>query len=159
MSSVNKVIIVGNLGVDPEMRYTQAGSPVCNYSVATSENWKDKQTGEKKEKTEWHRCVAFGRVAEISGEYLRKGSKVYIEGSLETSQYEKEGQTHYSTQIKVRDMKMLSPRGESQGGGAPQQQQGGAPQGSRQGAPSRGRAAPPPSQPDLGDDFDDDIPF
>lgn len=108
MSSVNKAIILGNLGRDPETRYSQAGNPITNFSVATSEKWKDKQTGQMQESTEWHNCVCFGRTAEIAGEYLRKGSKVYIEGQLKTSSWEKDGQKFYRTEINVRELKMLS---------------------------------------------------
>jgi single-strand DNA-binding protein len=138
MKGINKAIILGNLGRDPETRYLQSGAAVTNFSVATSERWKDKQTGEQKEKTEWHRCVAFGRQAEIADQYLSKGSKVYVEGSLQTSQYEKNGQTHYSTEIKVREFQMLDSKGDA----APRQQP----------------AVSTPS--DMGGDFtDDSIPF
>ena len=109
---VNKVILVGNLGNDPETRYMPDGNAVTSITVATSESWKDKNTGEQKEKTEWHRCSAFGKLAEIMGQYLRKGSKVYIEGSLQTRTYDKEGQKHYATEIKVRDMQMLDSKGQ-----------------------------------------------
>lgn len=98
---VNKVILVGTLGQDPEVKYLPNGNAVCNLSLATSEQWKDKQTGEKKEKTEWHRVVMFGKVAEIAGEYCRKGSQVYIEGKLETREWEKDGIKRYTTEIKV----------------------------------------------------------
>jgi len=98
---VNKVILVGTLGQDPEVKYLTNGNAVCNLSLATSEQWKDKQTGEKKEKTEWHRIVMFGKVAEIAGEYCRKGSQVYIEGKLETREWEKDGVKRYTTEIKV----------------------------------------------------------
>lgn len=157
MSSLNKVQIIGNLGGDPESRHTQAGTAVTSFSVATSDRWKDKNTGEQKEKTEWHRVVFFGRVAEVAAQYLRKGSSVYVEGQIETSSYEKEGQTHYSTQIKGRELKMLGSRqdggGQAQGGGRPQG-------GGQQDQPSRpAPSRPAPSQPALGDDFDDDIPF
>lgn len=104
---VNKVVLLGNLGRDPETRYSQDGKPVCNFSVATSETWKDKQTGEKQERTEWHNCVAFARLAEIAGEYLKKGSKVYIEGQLRTSTWEQDGQKRYKTDINVRELQML----------------------------------------------------
>jgi len=108
---INKVIIVGNLGQDPEIRYTQANKAVCNASVATSEQWKDKQTGEPQESTEWHRVVMFERLAEIAGEYLKKGSKVYIEGRLQTRKWQdKEGQDRYTTEIVANDMQMLDGR-------------------------------------------------
>jgi single-strand DNA-binding protein len=133
---INKVILVGNLGADPDVRYTAAGNAVARISVATSERWKDKQTGEQKERTEWHRVVFFGRLAEIAGEYLHKGSQVYIEGSLRTSSYEKEGQTHYATDIVAREMQML----------------GGRPQDAGSGQQHQAPAAEPP-------DFEDDVPF
>ena len=107
MSGVNKVIIVGNCGKDPETRYLPSGVAVTNISIATSESWKDKQTGEKKEATEWHNIVFFGKVAEIAAEYLKKGSKVYVEGKLKTDKYDKEGVTHYSTKIIANQMQML----------------------------------------------------
>ena len=107
MASVNKAIIVGRLGKDPDMKYFQDGSAVCNFSVATSETWKDKTTGDKKEKTEWHRVTTFRRLAEICGGFLSKGSLVYIEGKLQTRQYEKDGQTHYTTEIIGDKMQML----------------------------------------------------
>ena len=111
MSGVNKAIILGNLGNDPEIKYSAAGKAVANITVATSESWKDKNSGEKVEKTEWHRISAFGRLAEIMGEYLKKGSKVYIEGRIETSKYQKDGQDHYSTSIIASTMQMLDSRG------------------------------------------------
>ena len=105
---VNKVILVGNLGNDPEIRYTQAGAAITNISVATSETWKDKQTGQPQERTEWHRVVFFNRLAEIAGEYLRKGSKVYLEGGLRTRKWQdKEGQDRYTTEIVGNEMQML----------------------------------------------------
>ena len=118
---VNKAIIVGNLGNDPETRYTASGSAVTNITVATSESWKDKQTGQQQEKTEWHRVVFYGKLAEIAGQYLRKGSKIYIEGSLETNKWQdNQGQDRYTTQIKARDMQMLDSRGDNES--APQAQ-------------------------------------
>jgi len=137
---VNKVILVGNLGRDPEVRYTGGGTAVANLAVATSESWKDKQTGEKKERTEWHRVVLWARLAEIAGQYLTKGSKVYVEGQLQTRKWQDQnGQDRYSTEIVGRDLQMLDTRGGGQGGG---QQQPEAANGG--GAPT---------------DFDDDIPF
>lgn len=106
MRGVNKAIIVGTVGKDPETKYTQDGKAICSMSVATSENWKDK-SGEKQEKTEWHRVVFFGKVAEIASKYLKKGSKVYIEGKLTTRQWEKEGQKHYTTEIVGNELQML----------------------------------------------------
>ena len=137
---VNKVILVGNLGADPDVRYAASGSAVTKISIATTESWKDKQSGEKKERTEWHRVVFFGRLAEIAAEYLRKGSQVYVEGSLRTSKYEKEGQTHYSTEIAGNEMQMLGSRGGSGGD------------------ESRAPATEAASG-GAGGDFDDDIPF
>ncbi len=113
---VNKVILIGNLGADPEIRYTQTGTPVASFRIATTEVWK-KQDGSKEEQTEWHRIVAFKRLAEICGEYLSKGSKVYIEGKLRTNKWEdRDGNTRYTTEIIAREMKILTPRG-GQGGG------------------------------------------
>lgn len=161
---VNKVILVGNVGKDPEVRYSAGGMAVCTISVATSEKWTDKQSGEIKERTEWHRVKFFGRLAEIAGEYLKKGSQVYIEGSLRTEEYEKDGVKRYSTDIVAAEMQMLGGRpadGGSQGGGQQQQRSSGGGQGRGQGqargpqqAPQRG--GPPPAQ--TGFD-DDDIPF
>jgi single-strand DNA-binding protein len=167
---INKVILIGNLGADPETRYTQGGSPVTNFRIATSENWKDKQSGENRERTEWHSCVTFGRLAEIAGEFLRKGSKVYVEGSLRTSSWETDGQTRYKTEIILNEMQMLDSRGGGGGGagGAGASAGGGyqdrAPSGGDGGgaAPRQGgggRQPEPVSNPDTLDDFDDDIPF
>ena len=153
---INKVILVGNLGNDPETRHTASGEAVTNFPVATSESWKDKQTGERVEKTEWHRAVAFGRLAEICGEYLRKGSKVYIEGQLRTRKWQdKDGQDRYTTEIVIREMQMLDSRGDSQGGGQAYQPQ--AP-----GIPGRARPPQYPSQPapqQALEPFHDDVPF
>jgi single-strand DNA-binding protein len=144
MSGVNKVIILGNLGKDPEVRFLPNGGGVANLTIATSETWKDKQTGEQKEKTEWHRVVMFGKLAEIAGEYLKKGSKVYIEGSLQTRKWtNQQGQDQYTTEIVVQgfngSMQMLDSRGQSAGGQsagfsgkAPQQQGGSAQQAPQQ---------------------------
>jgi single-strand DNA-binding protein len=124
---VNKVILIGNLGSDPEMKYTPSGGAVAKLSLATSEAWKDKTTGENVEKTEWHRIVAFGRTAEIMGEYLKKGSKIYLEGSLQTNKWQdKEGNDRYTTEIKAREMQMLDGKGGS-GMGAPAAMASGAP--------------------------------
>jgi len=146
---VNKVIIVGNLGKDPEVRYMPSGSAVTNVTIATSESWKDKQSGEKQERTEWHTVVFFNRLAEIAGEYLKKGSKVYVEGSLRTRKWQDKtsGQDRYSTEIVASEMQMLDSRG---GGGAGGQSQGGG------SAPSNQSSAQPAQN---FDDFDDDIPF
>ncbi len=149
---INKVILIGNLGQDPEVRYTQGGSAVANVSIATSESWKDKQTGEQQERTEWHRVVFFDRRAEVVGEYLKKGSKVYIEGRLQTRKWQdKEGHDRYSTEVVANDMQMLDSRG---GGGS----SGDFNQSAPPSAPaSKGQGGAPASQP--ADDFDDDIPF
>ncbi len=154
MASVNKVIIVGNLGADPETRYMPSGEPVTNIRVATTDKWKDKASGEMKEQTEWHRVVFFSRLAEIAGEYLKKGSQVYIEGSLRTRKYDKDGQTHYSTEIRGDVMQML---GRREGGGAPRDE-GAAP--SRGAAPAAGADKAPAKKPaGKFDDMEDDIPF
>jgi single-strand DNA-binding protein len=187
MAGVNKVILVGNLGKDPEVRFMPNGGAVANLAIATSETWKDKQTGEQKERTEWHNIVMYQRLAEIAGEYLKKGSKVYLEGSLQTSKWtdKQTGQDRYKTEIKANELQMLDSKGmqgqggyqqqapQQQGGFAPQQQapqqQGGfAPQQSQQQAPqqqggfanqSQQQQAPKvnPQEPSI--DFDDDIPF
>jgi single-strand DNA-binding protein len=160
---INKVILVGNLGRDPETRYMPSGGAVTNVSIATSKGWKDKDSGEQKERTEWHRIVFFNKLAEIAGEYLKRGSKVYIEGELRTRDWEKDGQKHYTTEVVASEMQMLDSRGEMGGGGP---SGGGPPAGvSSFGGPAANQGAggsaspaddfgPPPS-----DDFDDDIPF
>lgn len=145
---VNKVILIGNLGQDPETRYLPNGAAVTNLTLATSESWKDKETGEQREKTEWHRVKFFGRLAEIAGEYLKKGSKVYIEGSLETRQWEKDGQNHYTTEIKAREMQMLDGRGDQDNARSHNY--------ARQESAANGG---PPATPPKDDSFDDDIPF
>ena len=111
--SVNKVILLGNLGRDPDIRATQDGNKIVNLSIATSERWKDRNSGEQREKTEWHRVVLWRRLAEIAGEYLKKGSKVYIEGQLQTRKWEQDGQTRYTTEVVGRDMQFLDSRGSS----------------------------------------------
>lgn len=123
---VNKVILVGNLGQDPEVRQMPNGESVANFTVATSESWKDKNTGEQKENTEWHRVAMYRRLAEIAGEYLRKGSKVYIEGRLQTRKWQdQQGQDRYTTEIVANEMQMLDSRGAGQGSGQPQANAGG----------------------------------
>ena len=140
---INKVIIVGNLGNDPDTRYMPSGGAVTNLSVATSESWKDKQSGEQKERTEWHKVAMFGRLAEIAAEYLRKGSQVYIEGRLRTRKWQdRDGNDRYTTEIIADEMQMLGGRG---GGSAPMREDR-----------SPSSAPPPQTSPD---DFDDDIPF
>ena len=160
MASVNKVILVGNLGADPESRFAPSGDAICNIRLATTENWKDKATGERREATEWHRVTFYGRLAEIAGQYLRKGSQVYIEGSLRTRKWQDQnGQDRYTTEIRADEMKML---GRREGGGEAPMRTGG---GSGYEAPAAPRNAPAPAQPATQPapggfgDFDDDIPF
>ena len=158
---VNKVILVGNLGKDPEVRYSPNGGAVANITIATSESWKDKTSGEEQEKTEWHRVVFFGRLAEIAGEYLKKGAQIYIEGRLQTRKWQdKEGKDRYTTEIVAGEMQMLGSR---EGRGAPSEfdqssDEGRSSGGSSSRAPATassggGKPSSPPS------DFDDDIPF
>ncbi len=160
MASVNKVILVGNLGRDPEVRYGNDNNAICNISVATTSNWKDKQTGERKEDTEWHRVVFYGRLAEIAGEYLKKGRSVYIEGRLKTRKWtDKENIERYTTEIIAEQMQMLGGR-DSMGGGdadfdAPQSAP--APR-ARAAAPAPARSPAPAAAPNFAD-MDDDIPF
>lgn len=160
---VNKVILVGNLGNDPEVRYANSGAAIANLSIATSESWKDKNTGEQQEKTEWHRVVMFNRLGEIAGEYLRKGSKVYIEGKLQTRKWQDQsGQDRYSTEIVASEMQMLDSRGDNAGQGGGGYQSAPAPQQQNQGGGSSSAPAPsaaPQSAPAPANDFDDDIPF
>ncbi|TKI04380.1 single-stranded DNA-binding protein [Martelella alba] len=176
---VNKVILVGNLGQDPEVRYMPNGGAVANFTLATSESWRDKQTGETKEKTEWHRVVLFGKLAEVAGEYLKKGSQVYIEGSLQTRKWQDQsGQDRYTTEVVVNiggTMQMLGGRqggasganagGQQSGWGQPQQPQShnqnaqfsGNPSAAPASRPAPQNAAPLGNEPPM--DFDDDIPF
>jgi single-strand DNA-binding protein len=158
---INKVILIGNLGSDPEVRYMPNGNAVTTVSIATSESWKDKQTGESQEKTEWHRTVFFSRLAEIAGEYLRKGSKVYVEGRLQTRKWQDQsGQERYTTEIIVSDMQMLDGRGSS----AQQTDTSSMPPAQHDNASyaSSGTTSPSKSSPTAAataDNFDDDIPF
>lgn len=157
---LNKIQIIGRMGKDPEVRYMPNGDAVCNFSVATSEKWKDKATGEMKEETTWHRVSAWGRQAEIVGEYLRKGSLVYVEGKMTARKYtDKDGAEKESHEIRMQDMKMLSTRSDSDHGGAP----GPAPaprQQQRQAAPQTTSPRRAPATTGSGfDDMDDDIPF
>jgi single-strand DNA-binding protein len=148
---INKVIIIGNLGQDPETRYMPSGAAVTNFTVATNESWKDKQTGEQKDRTEWHRVAMFNRLAEIAAEYLRKGSQVYIEGKLRTRKWQgQDGNDRYTTEIIADEMQMLGGRGDGGGGF------GGGRGAGKGGASQGGGNAPPQPGPD---DFDDDIPF
>ena len=136
-NGLNKVLIIGNLGADPEIKYTQAGSPVANLSVATSERWKDKNTGEQKEQVEWHRVVIFGRLAEIAEQYLKKGSKIFVEGKLQTRSWEDDkGEKKYTTEVIARELTMLGSKSSSNDTGA---------------APQMDEQKPPP--------IDDEIPF
>lgn len=148
---INKCILVGNLGADPEVRYSPSGAAVTNIRIATSEVWRDKQSGEQQERTEWHRIVFFGRLAEIAGEYLKKGQQVYVEGRLQTRKWQdRDGNDRFTTEIVANEMQMLGGRGGGGGGGgrsdAPAQSEGGGGGGKSQ------QQSPP-------DDFDDDIPF
>ena len=154
---INKVILVGNLGQDPEIRYTPDGRPIANFSIATSETWNDKNTGERREKTEWHRVVVFGKLAEICGEYLSKGRQVYIEGKLQTRKWQtKEGQDRWTTEVVVDmrgTMQMLGPREAGGGGGAPRASR--SSQGQQGGGYDGGDYNNPPAYSEA----DDDIPF
>jgi len=157
---INKVIIVGNLGQDPEVKYMPSGGAVCNITVATSESWNDKSTGEKQERTEWHRIVFYRKLAEIAGEYLRKGSQVYVEGKLQTRKWQDQGGAdRYTTEIVANEMQMLGSRGSASSGASSSgstgfdssnNQASAAPASSNTSAPAGGGMA---------DDFDDDIPF
>ena len=176
MASINKVILIGNLGRDPEVRYTPSGAAVCNVSVATTRNWKDKSSGDKVEETEWHRVVFYDRLAEIAGEYLKKGRPVYVEGRLKTRKWQdKDGKDNYTTEIVAEQMQLLGGReGGGGGGGGYGGGQGGNPEDYSQEAPSapsrpaarpaaaqRPAPAPAPAQKSSTgfDDMDDDIPF
>lgn len=159
---VNKVILVGNLGADPETRFMPSGGSVTNVRLATSETWKDKQTGQPQERTEWHRVVFFNRLAEIAGEYLKKGSKIYVEGSIRTRKWQDQsGQDRYTTEIVGNEMQMLDSRGGGgMGGGYDQSypEAGGGFEPSGGSSPSAPQSQPQ-SQPSAGGDYDDDIPF
>ena len=177
MASINKVILIGNLGRDPEVRYTPNGNAVCNTSVATTRNWKDKTSGDKVEETEWHRVVFYDRLAEIAGEYLKKGRSVYVEGRLKTRKWQdKEGKDTYTTEVIADNMQLLGGRdgvggGAEEGGGggyAPRGGNRGSAGGDERGDPPQARSVPA-SRPATGkpaaksstgfDDMDDDIPF
>lgn len=174
---VNKVIIVGNCGQDPETRFMPSGGAVTNLSIATSESWKDKNTGDQQERTEWHKVVFFNRLAEIAGEYVKKGSKLYVEGSLRTRKWQgQDGQDRFTTEIVASEMQMLDSRGGAQGGdyqqssnqqpsnqqysqqSAPQQQSAQQQSSAQQNAPQQGQNAPQQAPQGM-DSFDDDIPF
>lgn len=147
MASLNKVMLIGNLGRDPETRYLPSGGAVCNFSIATTESWKDKQTGQKQEKTEWHNITMYGKLAEIAGQHLKKGSSVYLEGKLQTRKWQDKqtGADRYTTEIVADEMKML---GGKQDGQQPEEQQRPAPQQNT-----------PDGKPRSFDDFEDDVPF
>jgi single-strand DNA-binding protein len=161
MAGVNKVIIVGNLGRDPEVRYTQDGTAVANFTVATSESWTDKNTGEKRENTEWHRIVVWRRLAEICGEYLSKGRQVYVEGKLQTRSWEQDGVTRYTTEIVANTVQFLGTAAAAgAGGGAPRPGGGGYQGGGRSQGPGGGPSQDPGyPDPGYGEPQDDDIPF
>ncbi len=172
---INKAILIGNLGADPETRYTAGGTAVTNVNLATSDTWRDKSSGEMQERTEWHRVVFFARLAEVAGEYLRKGSKVYVEGRIQTRKWQnKEGQDVYTTEIVANEMQMLDSKGGGGGGSAPfggggqqqrPQQQGGGYGGQGGGGRGGQQSYQPPQRepaggdPGFDDDLDDDIPF
>ncbi|MAZ44338.1 MAG: single-stranded DNA-binding protein [Legionellales bacterium] len=146
---INKVILVGNIGADPEVRYMPSGGAVASVTLATSETWKDKQTGQNQERTEWHRVVFFNRLAEVVGEYLRKGAKLYVEGSLRTRKWQdKSGNDRYTTEIVASEMQMLDGKGGNNAGAPPAQSRN---------APASNNAPEPSMSSDA--DFDDDIPF
>ena len=165
MASVNKVILVGNLGADPETRYAPSGDAICNIRIATTDTWRDKTSGEKREATEWHRVVFFGKLAEIAGQYLKKGRSVYVEGRLQTRKWQdKEGRDQYTTEIRADQMQMLggardggadSSRSYDSGDEYSQEQRAPAPRPQQRPAPT---PTPSPAPGGIGD-FDDDIPF
>lgn len=147
MASVNKVILVGNLGADPEVRYTQGGQAVCNFNVATNERWKDKTSGQPEERTEWHRVVVWGKLAELCRDYLAKGRTVYLEGRLQTRKWEKDGQTKYTTEVVAQTVQFLGARGETKSDMAHAEGDTGAP------AAASASESPPPFN------AEDDVPF
>jgi single-strand DNA-binding protein len=171
MASVNKVIVLGNIGRDPELRYTPSGAAVCNVSIATTRNWKSKDGGERQEETEWHRVVFYDRLAEIAGEYLKKGRPVYVEGRLKTRKWQdKEGKDTYTTEIIAEQMQLLGSREDGGGGGGGGYNRGGQDDDMGHAAPAprsappqrpapQARPAPAPKAASSFDDMDDDIPF
>jgi single-strand DNA-binding protein len=167
MASVNKVILIGNLGRDPEVRYAPSGAAICNVTIATSRNWKDKTSGERQEETEWHRVVFYDRLAEVAGEYLKKGKSVYVEGRLKTRKWtDKDGVEKYTTEIVASDMTMLGGREGGAGGAGYGGEEGGGSAPVRQAAPTRSAPSPAPAGKPAAkksstgfDDMDDDIPF
>lgn len=172
MASINKVILIGNLGRDPEVRYAPSGSAICNVSIATTRNWKNRDSGERQEETEWHRVVFYDKLAEIAGEYLKKGRSVYVEGRLKTRKWQdKEGKDNYTTEIIADQMQMLGGRegfggGDSEGGGGGGYSRGGGDEGggrserpAQRPGPAPQRSAPQQKSSTGFDDMDDDIPF
>ena len=161
MASVNKVILVGNLGKDPETRYAPSGDAICNVTLATSETWNDKGTGEKREAVEWHRVVFFGKLAEIAGEYVKKGQQLYVEGSLRTDKYtDKQGIERYTTDIIVNEMQMLGGRSSGERSGPPAERGGWSDDGFSTPKPAARAAAPKPAESFADNDpFGDDVPF
>ncbi|MDE2810044.1 MAG: single-stranded DNA-binding protein [Gemmatimonadota bacterium] len=152
---VNKVILIGNLGSDPEVRYTPDGVPVANFNLATSESWNDRNTGERQERTEWHRLVLWRKLAEIASQYLKKGSRIYVEGKLQTRSWDDQsGQKRYTTEVVVNDMQMLDSRGEGGGGGSRDAGYSDRSAGGQNVGPAAQPDAPPPPGGD-----DDDLPF
>ena len=156
---VNKVILLGNLGADPETRYTASGSAVTNIRLATTDSWRDKQSGEQQERTEWHRIVFFGRLAEIAAEYLRKGRQCYVEGRIQTRKWQgQDGQDRYTTEVVASDLQLLGGRG-ADGGGGPPRERDEAPRSASPGGGGATSSAPAAPRNGPPDDFDDDIPF
>ncbi len=159
MASVNKVILIGNVGRDPEIRYSTSGGPICNLSIATTRNWKDRASGEKREETEWHRVVFYDRLAEIVGEYVKKGRPLYVEGRLKTRKWQdKDGVEKYTTEIIAEEMQLLGAR-EGGGGGGGFEGGGGYSREPAQGGGGRAAAPRRPAAPQEFDNMDDDIPF
>ena len=164
--SLNKVQLIGNLGRDPEIRYLQSGNSMTTFSIATGKTWTDQATNQRRERTDWHNVVCWGRIAEVASQYLHKGSKVYIEGELQTRSFEREGQTHYRTEVNCRELIMLD-RAEAGAGPANTQYDRPAPTGGRGGNQDRGQASQPAYgnstnadvDTDVGSDLDDDLPF
>jgi len=155
---INKVILIGHVGGDPEVRYMPNGNAVATISLATTESWKDKQSGEKQERTEWHRVVCFNRLGEIVGEYIRKGSKLYVEGSLRTRKWQdQQGQDRYTTEIVAADIQMLD--GKGAGSGPMDMHSSAAPQQQYQNSSNRSQAAPATAAQDAFEELDDDVPF
>ena len=153
---LNKVMLIGNLGADPETRFTAGGRAVANVRLATADSWRDRESGEQQERTEWHRVVFFGRLAEIVEEYLRKGSQIYVEGRIQTNKWQdKDGNDRYTTEIVANEMQMLGGRG---GGGRGGPDDGPSAPDDEPGAPARPKRAPASAEPPV-EDFDDDIPF